>query len=131
MRTSRTPFSYAQLADSFARLHFVPPGQLGSAALRLVFPGQMFHGSVGPATLDESRRQIRSERLLATGLVSLPACLTAQANRSALIPRLPLRLRSGLRLTGMTKKGCQRHKPPLSCQGEGLETLARSVGTNL
>jgi len=54
--------------------------------------------------LHESRRQIRSEQLLAIGLISLPGCPTAQAN--------PPRLRSGLRLTrvdpsaslGMTKK---------------------------
>jgi hypothetical protein len=35
MRSSQTP-SYAHLADSLARLHFVPPDELGSAALRLV-----------------------------------------------------------------------------------------------
>src|SRR5260370_24110619 len=50
--------------------------------------------------------KIRTERLLASGLVSLAKCPPAQANRSALLPRLPLRLRSGLRLTGMTE-GCQ------------------------
>ena len=63
----RLSFCNAHVADSFlicaprgpfARLHFVSPGQLGSAALRLVFPGQMFHGSVEPATLHESRPYI-------------------------------------------------------------------------
>src|SRR5712692_6983460 len=49
------------------------------------------YGSVGPATLHESRGQIRSERLPAMGLVSLPACPAAQAN--------PPRPCSGLRLT--------------------------------
>src|SRR6266851_7727614 len=66
-----SPFCNAHVADSFlicaprgpfARLHFVSPGQLGSAALRLVFPGQMFHGSVGPATLDEVDRICPSSR---------------------------------------------------------------------
>jgi hypothetical protein len=34
-RTSQTP-SYAHLADWLARLHFVPPNELGSAALHLM-----------------------------------------------------------------------------------------------
>ncbi len=46
------------------------------------------HRSARPATLPESRRQIPSERLLATGLVSLAACPAARANRFVLIPRL-------------------------------------------
>jgi len=35
MRTAQTP-SCTHLADSLARLHFVAPGELGFAALRLV-----------------------------------------------------------------------------------------------
>src|SRR5712691_8560971 len=93
------------------------------------------YGSVGPATLHESRGQIRSERLPAMGLVSLPACPAAQAN--------PPRPCSGLRLTRVDpsaspsaslrasahrddKKGCQRHKPPLCHKLEPVQARLES-----
>jgi len=66
----------------------------------------LFPQPARPMTLRESRRQYRSKRLLASGCVSLPACLTAQAN--------PRRLRASAHRDD--KKGCQRHQPLLSCQ---------------
>ena len=66
----------------------------------------LFPQPARPMTLRESRRQYRSKRLLASGCVSLPACLTAQAN--------PRRLRASAHRDD--KKACQRHQPLLSCQ---------------
>src|SRR5260370_19434028 len=91
-------------------------------------PCQICMGPLDPPCCTKVEGKIRSERLLATGLVSLSACPSVRAN--------PPRLRSGLRLTRVDPSAspsaslrasahrddtteCQHYKPLLSWQWEG------------
>src|SRR5438128_1534790 len=71
------------------------------------------HGFAGPATLDQVLRNIRSERLIASGLVSLATCSNAQAKSLRVDPSAGLGMTEGQTL--------------LSCQSEHAEISAHQI----